>query len=130
MTMTLTEAVALLRAMDEPTTSDARALLVDIDRLGLIRLMTPMRRCKGVNCGITPTRVYHVLGCCCRESALALRLLEQACDLAAVVTEPPPARFTRRCCACRLPFSTTRVNEKYCPKCNDTAKRRKRRPAA
>lgn len=129
-TITLAEAVAILRAMDAPTTSDALALLVDLDPLARIQVLTPIRHCKGVNCGITPARVFRVQGCCCRQSAVALRLLDQARDLSAIEPEPPPQRFTRRCVACRLPYSTTRVNERYCPKCNDTAKRKRKGRAA
>lgn len=130
MSITLTEAVAVLRAMEEPTTSDALALLYDLEPLARMRVMTPLRYCKGVNCGITPARVYLTEGCCCRQSAIALRLLAQARDLNVVELAPPPERFTRRCCACQLPFETTHVNERYCPRCNGTARRKRRRTAA
>jgi hypothetical protein len=128
--MTLDQAVAVLRAMAEPTTSDAAALLLGIERPGQMRLMTPLRRCKGRACPVTPIKRFLDLGCCCIQPALALRLLERARDLSSIAAVAPPERFTRRCAACRLPFSTTSINQRYCPPCLGLAKRKKRKVAA
>lgn len=127
--MTLDEAIAILRDTPDAGVQDALALVPFLGQTDRLRVLVPLRRCKGVRCPVTTPRLYLDCGCVCQHNAIALRLLERARDIAALELERPQ-QWTRRCAACRLPFTTGKVNEKYCPKCNDTAKRKKGRRRA
>ncbi|MGN6759455.1 MAG: hypothetical protein ACTHMJ_24055 [Thermomicrobiales bacterium] len=127
--MTLDEAIAILRDTPDAGVSDALALVPFLAETDRLRVLVPLRRCKGVRCPVTSPHVYLDRGCVCQKSAIALRLLERARDISAIELVRPQ-QWTRRCAACRLPFTTGKDNEKYCTTCNDTAKRRRGRRTA